>query len=106
MPPKSYNFFGLGPGQMDASQSPQALAQAMALQEFNNPTSSQTQPSQSGGSSINPQMLAKMMMKNDQTGVSPEAQAQGVPANAISYSLKGAPLPWLQPPLPWSGGNG
>ncbi len=102
MPPKSYNFFGLGPGQMDASQSAPVLAQQMALQEYNNPTSSQTQPSQSGGmGAINPQALAKMMIGKQSLTPS------GIPSDSISWNAGSGALPWLpQNALPWSGGNG
>lgn len=103
--PQSYNFFGLGPGQMDASQAPALLAQQMALQEYNNPTSSQTQGGSSGG--ISPKMLGDMMMNkgNDSspTGVPADVMAQGIPGNAQSWHIGAGPLPWQQPALPWSG---
>jgi len=115
MPPKSVNFFGLGPGQMDASQSPALLAQQMALQEYNNPTSSQAQPS-SGGGGMNPQVLAKAMMGNGQPMASDGLQVgklynggnpSDIPQTAQSWNTGVGPLPWLpQNALPWSGGNG
>ena len=75
MPQQNYNFFGQAPAQMDASQSPQMLAQQMALQEFNNPTSAQTAPAQSGGGmgGINPQALAKMLMQSQPQTPTPNA---------------------------------
>lgn len=104
MPPQSYNFFGMGPGQLQPSQDPALLAQQMQLQEYNNPTSPNAQSS--NVPSIDPKMLAKMMM-GGQTGVPMDAQAQGIPANAQSYNLGAGPLPWqAQNALPWSGGNG
>lgn len=101
--PQSYNFFGLGPGQMAPSQDPALLAQQMALQEYNNPTSSQTQSASGGMGGINPQSLAKMMMSQG-SGVPADVQAQGIPANAQSWNTGPGPLPWLpQNALPWSG---
>lgn len=61
MAAQSYNFFGQSPGQLDASQSPQMLAQQMALQEYNNPTSQGTSSSSASSPSVSPQALAKMM---------------------------------------------
>lgn len=106
MPPQSYNFFGMGPGQMAPSQNPALLAQQMQLQEYNNPTSQNAQSSQGGGmGGIDPKSIAKMLMsQNGDTGVPMDAQAQGIPANAQSYNLGAGPLPWLpQNALPWSG---
>ena len=103
MPPQSYNFFGLSPAQQQAPPDPSILA----LQAYNNPTSSQAQPSQGGGGmgGMNPQALAKMMMQQQGgTGVPADAQAQGIPADAMSYNTGQGPLPWqAQNALPWSG---
>lgn len=115
--PQSYNFFGMSPAQQQAPVDPSLLA----LQMYNNPTSSQTQPSQSAGA-INPQALAKMMMQNSggQGNGQPVASdglqvgqlynggnPNDIPGNAQSYNTGVGPLPWLpQNALPWSGGNG
>ncbi len=91
---QSYNFFGLGPGQQQAPVDPNILA----LQAYNNPTSPNPQSSQAGGSGINPQALAKMMMANQ------SQTPAGVPSNAQSWNTGAGPLPWLpQNALPWSG---
>lgn len=95
---QSYNFFGMGPAQMQAPPDPSILA----LQQYNNPTSSQAQPS-SGSNGINPQALAKMMMNQQQ----PVQTPQGVPSDAQSWNTGAGPLPWQsQNALPWSGNNG
>ncbi len=95
MTQQSYNFFGLGPGQQQAPVDPSILA----LQQFNNPTSSNAQPSQGGGG-ISPQALAKMMLCQQQPPT-------GIPSDAQSWNTGAGPLPWLpQNALPWSNGNG
>lgn len=116
MPPQPYNFFGMGPGQLQP-QDPALLAQQMQLQEYNNPTSANSQPS--SAPAIDPKMLAKMMMQGQQSGqpVASDGLQIGklynggnpndIPQNAQSYNLGAGPLPWqAQNTLPWSGGNG
>lgn len=72
---QSYNFFGMGPGQQAPGQDPATLAAQMALQQFNNPTSSSAQSSSSPSiPSIDPKMLAKLMMQNS----TPSQQSMGV----------------------------
>lgn len=104
MPQQSYNFFGLGPAQQQASQDPALLAQQMALQEYNNPTSSQTSGSQGGGMDMS--ALAKMMMSQNAPGSKGAADAY-MNANAVPGSVVTSPntsLPWLsQGPSAWSG---
>lgn len=77
MPPKTYNFFGQSPGQMDASQSPKMLAQAMALQEFNNPTSAQAS-SISSAPSIDPKALAAMLKSTGNSDISVPSTGSGL----------------------------
>lgn len=102
-----YNFFGQSPAPQAFSPSPQELAMAMQMPEYNNATSPNAQPSQQGGmGGIDPKMLGQLMHRGD-TGVPMDAQMQGIPANAQSYNLGAGPLPWLpQNALPWSSGNG
>ncbi len=71
MPPKGYNFFGLGPGQMQPSQDPALLAQQMALQQYNNPTSSQSSQGGGGMGGMDLSALAKMMMQPQSTPYTP-----------------------------------
>lgn len=111
--PAPYNFFGQSPAPQAFSPSPEQLAQAMQMPEYNNATSSNAQPSQgSGMSSIDPKMFAKMM-RSQQDLASDGLQVgklynggspSDIPQNAQSFSLGSGPLPWLpQNALPWSG---
>lgn len=94
MSQQSYNFFGLGPGQMAPGQDPATLAQAMALKEYLNPTSSQASASSSPG--IDTAALAKMMMQPTQSsmgvgsGLTPQF-AQGL-ANPDASTAMGSGL--------------
>ena len=88
--PQSYNFFGMAPAQQQAPVDPNVLA----LQMYNNPTSSQSAPGGNAGmGSINPQMLAQMMMKQ------PPSPAAMNPSGA--EGMGPYQLPWLN-----GGGNG
>lgn len=101
--PAPYNFFGQSPAPQAYSPSPQELALAMQLPEYNNATPANAQPSQSSGGmgGINPQMLAKLMQSKD-SGIPADAQTMGIPADAQSYNTGTGPLPWLQEnTLPW-----
>lgn len=101
---QSYNFFGLGPGQQQAPVDPNILA----LQQFNNPTSPNAQPSSGGG--INPQMLAKMMMQKQQSPTIGEASGpdsqMGYVGDFPSSMPSQSPGLWAQLSGMFGGGNG
>lgn len=81
---QSYNFFGQSPGQLDPSQSPQALAQAMQLQEYNNPTSANAQSTAKSSMNIDPKAIGQMMQ--------PQQSQQYPPGYVDSAGISGPVL--------------
>lgn len=99
-----HNFFGQSPAPQAFSPTPQQLAQAMQLPEFNNSTPQST--ADSGKSSMPDMGMLAKMLQGQNSGVPPEVVAQGIPQNAMSYNTGAGPLPWLQQnQLPWLAGG-